>query len=72
MIFDSRIHSLWDERLKQSAEAAYLIEKATENPWQFIVQATALASGAIQEDDYIFDYTFYSGKKIEIPTSNEI
>ena len=58
--------------MKQSAEAAYLIEKATENPWQFIVQATALASGAIQEDDYIFEYKFYSEREIKVPTSNEV
>ena len=57
--------------MKQSADAAYVIEKATENPWQLIVQATALASGAIHEDDYIFDYEFYSGKEIKIPTSNQ-
>ena len=68
----SRFHSLFDERMKQSADAAYVIEKATENPWQLIVQATALASGAIHEDDYIFDYEFYSGKEIKIPTSNQI
>ena len=55
--------------MKQSAEIAYVIEKATENPWQFVVQATALASGAIQEDDYIFEQKFYSGKEIQIQTS---
>ena len=65
----SRFHSLFDERMKQSADAAYVIEKATENPWQLIVQATALASGAIHEDDNIFEYTFFSGKEIKIPTS---
>ena len=28
----SRIHSLFDVRMKQSADAAYVIEKATEQP----------------------------------------
>ena len=64
----SLVHSLLDERMNQSAESVYLLEKSTENSWQFIVQLTALASGAIKEDDYIFEIEFVTGKEIKIPT----
>ncbi len=49
----SLFHSLFDKRMYQSAESVFLIEKSTENSWQFIVQMTALASGAIKDEDYL-------------------
>ena len=65
----SLTHAAFDKRLDQSAQSVYLIEKSVENSFQFIVQLTALASGAIKETDYIYETTTSTGKHIQIPTS---
>ena len=53
----------------QSAAAAHLIEISTEAAWQFVIQITALTSGAIKEDDYVFELHTFTGKSIKIPQS---
>ena len=60
---------MFDKRMHQSAAAAYQIEISTETALQFIIQITALASGAIDKDDYIFEFETITGKSIRIPQS---
>ena len=52
--------------MQQSAALAYLIEKSTEASWQFIIQITALTSGAIKKDDFTVEYRTPTGKSIDI------
>ena len=61
----SLIHSMYDPRMQQSAALACLIKMSTETSWQFVVQITALTSGAIEKDDFTVDYKTSTGKSIE-------
>ena len=41
--------------MQKAAASAYLIETSVGAAWQFVIQLTALTSGAIKEDDYVFE-----------------
>ena len=48
----------------RAAESAMSIEKATEGSLTLIIQSVALASGIIEQDDYLIDFTTRSGQRI--------
>ena len=60
----SYLHTLKEKCMLHAAENALYIEKATEGSLTLVVQAIALASGVIKEDDYVFDFTLRTGRRV--------
>ena len=60
----SNLHTLKEKTMLHAAELAIDIEKATEGSLNLVIQSVALASGVIEEDDYLIDFTTRSGNRI--------
>ena len=61
----SAIHAAFNKEIDQSSRQAYLVEKATEHPWQFIVLLTATLSGMHRNKKW--EYELFTGQKYSFP-----